>query len=350
MTLLPEFQISGLRLGDAVVMPRHMRWLSGRSVLSSVLSVLCLVGGGAVHAAPYPERPVTIVVPFPAGGASDVLARQIGKQLEGALGQSFVADNRTGAGGTVGAASAARAAPDGYTLVMGTNASHAIAATMHRNLRYDPLKDFVPITLVAHVPQVLMVHPSVPVSNVQELIALAQKNPGQLNFSSAGSGTPGHLGMELFKLMAKVDMVHVPFQGGNPALLALAGGQVQLLADNVNSALPMIKAGKVKPIAVTSAKRSTALPDLPTIAEQGLPGFDSGSWFGLFAPAGVSPAIVQRLNAEANKALENPEVKATLAVQGAEPAAGTPEALTALMRSDIAKWGAVVQQIGLSVD
>lgn len=302
------------------------------------------------QAAGYPERPVTIVVPFAAGGASDVLGRQIGKQLEGALGQNFVVDNRTGAGGTVGAASAARAAPDGYTLVMGTNASHAIAATIHRSLRYDPLKDFVPITLVAHVPQVLMVHPSLPVSNVQELIAFARKNPGKLNFSSAGNGTPGHLGMELFKMMTQVDMMHVPFQGGNPALLALTGGQVQVLADNVNSALPMIKAGKVKAIAVTSAKRSGALPELPTIAEQGVPGFDSGSWFALFAPTNTPTAIVSRLNNEVIKALDNPSVRAALAAQGAEPAAGTPEALTQLVRADMAKWGGVVKQIGLTAD
>jgi tripartite-type tricarboxylate transporter receptor subunit TctC len=316
---------------------------------AGMLAALCLLGTGA-QAAGYPERPVTIVVPFAAGGASDVLGRQIGKQLEGALGQNFVVDNRTGAGGTVGATSAARAPADGYTLIMGTNASHAIATTTYRSLRYDPLKDFVPITLVAHVPQVLMVHPSLPVSNVQELIAYAQKNPGKLNFSSAGNGTPGHLGMELFKMMAKVDMVHVPFQGGNPALLALTGGQVQVLADNVNSALPMIKSGKVKPIAVTSAKRSGALPELPTIAEQGVTGFDSGSWFALYAPAGTPAAIVSRLNSETIKALNNPTVRAALAAQGAEPAAGPPEALTQLMRADIAKWGGVVKQIGLTAD
>ncbi|WP_206042698.1 tripartite tricarboxylate transporter substrate binding protein [Acidovorax sp. SRB_14] len=331
----------------------HGRPLRLRTMLAPLLTVLCALGSPAHAASPagtYPERPVTIVVPFAAGGASDVLGRQLGKQLELALGQSFVVDNRAGAGGTVGAASAARATPDGYTLVIGTNASHAIAATIHRKLRYDPLKDFVPVTLVAHVPQVLMVHPSVPVSNVQELIAFARKHPGKLNFSSAGNGTPGHLGMELFKMMAQVDMVHVPFQGGNPALLALTGGQVEVLADNVNSALPMIKAGKVKAIAVTSAKRSGALPDLPTIAEQGVAGFDSGSWFALFAPAGTPAPVVARLNAETIKALNNPTVRSTLAAQGAEPEAGTPEALTQLIHSDIAKWGAVVKKIGLTAD
>lgn len=322
-------------------------------MLTALTSLLCVLGSPAHAASPtgtYPERPVTIVVPFPAGGASDVLGRQLAKQLELALGQSFVVDNRVGAGGTVGSTSAARAAPDGYTLAIGTNASHAIATTIYRKLRYDPLKDFVPVSLVAHVPQVLMVHPSVPVSNVQELIAYARKNPGKLNFSSAGNGTPGHLGMELFKMMTQVDMVHVPFQGGNPALLALAGGQVEVLADNVNSALPMIKSGKVKPIAVTSAKRSAALPDLQTIAEQGVTGFDSGSWFALFAPAGTPAPIVARLNAETIKSLANPAVRSVLAAQGAEAEPGPPEALTQLINTDIAKWSAVVKKIGLTAD
>lgn len=304
----------------------------------------------AQSSANYPDRPITIVVPFAAGGASDLLGRQLGKQLSTVMGQSFVIENRAGAGGTVGARMAARAEPNGYTLIMGTNASHAIAATVNKNLAYDPVRDFEPISLVARVPQALMVHPSVPVTNIQELIAYAKKHPGTLNFSSAGNGTPGHLGMELFKIMTGVDMVHVPFQGGNPALIALAGGQVQLMADNVSAALPQIKAGKVRAIAVTSAQRSAALPDLPTIAEQGVEGFESGSWFALFAPAGTPQEIVTRLNAETIKALDVPEVRETLTTQGAEPGAGAPEALTKLVRDDIAKWDAVVQKIGLQMN
>lgn len=301
-------------------------------------------------AATYPDRPVTIVVPFAAGGASDILARQVGKQLSQVLGQSFVAENRVGAGGAVGARSVARAAPNGYTLVMGTNASHAIAATVNKNLGYDPLRNFAPITLVAHVPQILMVNPSLPVNNVRELIAYAKANPGKLNFASAGNGTPGHLGMELFKIMAGVEMTHVPYNGGGPGLLALAGGQVELMADNVNSALPQIKSGKVKAIAVTTNRRSSALPDLPTIAEQGLAGFDSGSWFALFAPADTPRDIVAKLNAEVGKALNVPEVRATLLAQGAEPSPGTPEDLTKLMRDDIEKWQRVVDRIGLKME
>jgi tripartite-type tricarboxylate transporter receptor subunit TctC len=304
----------------------------------------------AQTAASYPDRPVTIIVPFAAGGASDILARQVGKRLTEVLGQSFIADNRVGAGGAVGARTVARAVPNGYTLVMGTNASHAIAATMNKNLGYDPLRNFAPISLVAHVPQILMVNPSLPVNNVRELIAYAKANPGKLNFSSAGNGTPGHLGMELFKIMAGVEMTHVPYNGGGPGLLALAGGQVDVMADNVNSALPQIKAGKVKAIAVTTSRRSSALPDLATVAEQALPGFDSGSWFALFAPADTPKDIVAKLNVEVVKALNVPEVRATLLAQGAEPSPGAPEDLTKLMRDDIEKWQRVVDKIGLKAE
>lgn len=304
----------------------------------------------AQTAGDYPNRPVTIIVPFAAGGASDLLARQLGKQLSAALGQAFVIENRAGAGGVVGARLAARAEPNGYTLVMGTNASHAIAAAVNPSLPYNPLTDFAPVSLVARVPQVVMVHPSVPVKTVPELVAYSKKNPGQLNFSSAGNGTPGHLGMELFKIMTGTDMLHVPFQGGNPALVALTGGQVQLLADNVSSALPQIKAGHVRPIAVTSTHRSSALPEVPTIAEQGVPGFESGSWFALFAPAGTPAPIIARLNAETVKALGDPAMRETLITQGAEPEPDTPEALTALVRTDIDKWRDVANRIGLKMN
>jgi tripartite-type tricarboxylate transporter receptor subunit TctC len=289
-------------------------------------------------------------VPFAAGGASDILSRQLGKQLTQVLGQSFISDNRVGAGGAVGARAVARAAPNGYTLIMGTNASHAIAVTINKNLGYDPLRNFAPVSLVAHVPQILMVNPSLPVGNVKELIAYARANPGKLNYSSAGNGTPGHLGMELFKIMAGIEMTHVPFNGGGPALLALAGGQVDLMADNVNAALPQIKSGKVKAIAVTTSRRSSALPELPTIAEQALPGFDSGSWFALFAPAETPKDIIAKLNAEVVKALNVPEVRATLLAQGAEPSAGAPEELTKLMRDDIDKWSRVVEKIGYKME
>lgn len=323
-------------------------------MIKKIVSVLGGVCAAVAMASPalaaYPERPITIIVPFAAGGATDILARQLGKELSVSLNTSVVIENRAGAGGTVGSRLAARATPDGYTLLMGTNASHAIAATISSALPYDPISDFEPISLVAHVPQVLMVHPSIPVNNISELIAYSTANPDSLNFGSAGNGTPGHLGMELFKLQSGADMVHVPFQGGAPALIALAGGQVQVLADNVSSALPQIKGERARAIAVTSSTRSSALPDMETIAEQGVTDFESGSWFALFAPAGTPAEIIERLNQETIRALDEPAVRQTLVEQGAEPAAGSPSELTELIKSDIAKWGEVVQKIGLQMN
>jgi tripartite-type tricarboxylate transporter receptor subunit TctC len=298
----------------------------------------------------YPNRSIRMVVPFAPGGATDILARIVGQRLTELWGQTVVIDNRAGAGGTVGAAIAARANPDGYTLVMGTNGSHAIGPSLYPKLTYDAIKDFAPITLVAHVPQALMVHPSLPVKDIKDLIAYAKERPGQLNFSSAGTGTPGHLGLELMQIMAGIKMVHVPFAGGAPGLAALVGGQVQLMADNMNSALPMIKAGKVRAIAVTTIKRSVALPEMATVAEQGLTGFDSGSWFGLFAPAGTPPAIINRLNAEVVKILNTPEVRERMLQQGAEPAPGTPAQFTQLIRDDTARWAKVIKLSGAKAD
>ncbi len=291
-----------------------------------------------------------MIVPFAAGGATDILARIVGQRLTELWGQTVVIDNRAGAGGTVGAAIAARANADGYTLVMGTNGSHAIGPSLYSKLTYDAIKDFAPITLVAHVPQALMVHPSLPVKDVRELIAYAKQRPGELNYSSAGTGTPGHLGLELMQLITGTRMVHVPFAGGAPGLAALVGGQVQLMADNMNSALPMIKSGKLRAIAVTTIKRSVALPDLATVAEQGLPGFDSGSWFGLFAPAGTPPVIIARLNTEVVKILNTPEVRERMLQQGAEPAPGTPAQFTQLIRDDTVRWAKVIKASGAKAD
>ena len=319
----------------------------------ALLSPLFAAHAQTVRPAPagdYPNRPIRMIVPFPPGGATDILARITGQRLNEVWGQTVVIDNRPGAGGTVGAGLAARATPDGYTLVMGTNASHAIAPGLYRTLAYDPLKDFAPITLVANVPQALMVHPSLPVKDVKELIAHARARPGALNYSSAGNGTPGHLGLELFQMMSSTRMVHVPFSGGAPGLAALVGGQVQLMADNMNSALPMIKAGKVRAIAVTTARRSVALPEMATIAEQALPGFDSGSWFGLFAPAGTPAVVITRLNTEVVRMLQQAEVRERMLQQGAEPAPNSPAEFTALIRNDIARWAKVIQVSGTKAD
>ena len=302
---------------------------------------------GKAAAGDYPARPIRLVVPFPPGGATDILARVTGRRLSEVWGQNVIIDNRPGAGGTLGSTIVARASADGYTLIMGTNASHAIAPSLYASLAYDPIKDFAPITLVAVVPQVLVVHPSVRAKNVKELIALAKEKPGALSYGSAGLGTPGHLGMELFKMMAGVNMVHVPYRGGAPGLQDVAGGQVQFMADNMNSALPMIKAGRVRAIAVTTSKRSGAMPELSTIAEQALLGFDSGSWFGMFAPAGTPREIVGKLHAEVVKALQQPDIRQTLAQQGAEIGANTPAEFAQLIRSDIARWAKVVQAAGV---
>jgi tripartite-type tricarboxylate transporter receptor subunit TctC len=313
----------------------------------SALAGVPALAQGKGAAGDFPARPIRLVVPFPPGGATDILARVTGRRLSEVWGQNVIIDNRPGAGGTLGSTIVARAATDGYTLVMGTNASHAIAPSLYANLAYDPLRDFAPITLVAVVPHVLVVHPSLPAKNVKELIALAKDKPGALSYGSAGLGTPGHLGMELFKMMASVNMVHVPYQGGAPALQAVAGGQVQFMADNMNSALPMIKAGRVRAIAVTTSKRSGAMPELTTIAEQALPGFDSGSWFGMFAPAGTPKEVVGKLHAEVVKALQQPDIRQTLAQQGAEVGANTPSEFAQLIRGDIARWAKVVQAAGV---
>lgn len=293
------------------------------------------------------QRPVNIVVPFPPGGATDQIARQLGFELENRLGQTFVVENRAGAGGSVGSRHVARSKPDGYTILMGTNSSHAIAPIIHKDLPYDPLKDFAPITLVAKVPQVLMVHPSLPVENLSEFIDYAKSNPGKVNFGTGGIGTPAHLGLELFKLTADISMEHVPFQGGNPAMMALMGGQIQLVSDDINSALSHIESGAVRPIAVTTTERTEMLlPDIGTIQEQGV-NIEYGSWFALFAPAGTPDNIVNELNQAVKEALGSESVLKVLNTQGAQPQAGTQKELEELMISDISKWRRVAAEANL---
>jgi tripartite-type tricarboxylate transporter receptor subunit TctC len=252
-----------------------------------LLGALVAVVAACASAQTYPTRPIRLVVPFPAGGTTDILAREVGDRLSRSFGQSVVVDNRPGAGGNIGSDLVAKSAPDGYTLLMGTVGTHAINPSLYTRMPYDHVKDFVPIILVAGVPNVLEVTPSLPVNSVADLIKLAKEKPGQLNFASSGNGTSIHLSGELFKTMAGVDMTHVPYKGSAPALTDLMGGQVQLMFDNLPSSLQQIKAGKLRAIAVTSAQRAPALPNVPTIAESGLPGFEASSWFGLLAPAGT---------------------------------------------------------------
>ena len=316
----------------------------------AIVAALAVAGGALAQAPSYPSKPIRLVVPFPPGGTTDILAREVAQKLTDAWGQSVVVDNRPGAGGNIGAELVAKAAPDGYTLLMGTVGTHAINSSLYAKLPYDHVKDFAPVILVADVPNVLVVNPALPVNSVAELIAYAKSNPGKLNFASSGNGTSIHLSGELLKTMAGVQMVHVPYKGSAPALTDLVGGQVQLMFDNLPSSLPQIKAGKLRAIAVTSATRAAALPDVPTVAEAGLPGFEATSWFGVLAPAGTPQAIVAKLNVEIARWLATPEAQERLRGQGANAAGGSPEDFAKHIAAETAKWAKVVKESGAKID
>jgi tripartite-type tricarboxylate transporter receptor subunit TctC len=317
-------------------------------VLAALAALMPLPG--AAQGSAYPTKPIRLVVPFPPGGATDILARNVAQKLTETWGQQVIVDNRPGAGGNIGSELVAKAAPDGYTLEMGTVGTHAINASLYAKMPYDHVKDFVPVILVAGVPNVLVVNPSVPVNSVAELIAYAKANPGKLNFASSGNGTSIHLSGELFKVMAGVQITHVPYKGSAPAMQDLLGGQVQLMFDNLPPSLPQIKAGKLKALAVTSTTRAAALPDVPTMAEAGLPGFEASSWFGVLAPAGTPPAIVAKLNAEIGKWLASADAKEKLSAVGANIAGGTPEDFAKHIQLETAKWAKVVKESGAKVD
>ena len=302
------------------------------------------------HAQTYPTKPIRLVVPFPPGGATDILARDVAQKLTEAWGQSVIVDNRPGAGGNIGSELVAKSAPDGYTLEMGTVGTHAINASLYAKMPYDHVKDFTPVILVAGVPNVLVVNPAVPANSVAELVAYAKANPGKLNFASSGNGTSIHLSGELFKVMAGVQITHIPYKGSAQALQDLLAGQVQLMFDNLPPSLPQIKAGKLRALAVTSATRAPALPDVPTLAESGLPGFEASSWFGILAPAGTPAPIVAKLNAEVANWLATPEAKEKLLKQGANPAGGTPQDFAKHIAAETAKWAKVVKDSGAKID
>jgi len=312
-------------------------------------SALAIVAGTAAGQT-YPTKPIKWVVPFAAGGTTDILARTVGEKLSAALGQPVVVENKPGAGGGVGADFTAKAAPDGYTIMGGTISTHAINASLYKDLPYDPVKDFVPITLIARVPNMLVINPDVPAKNVRELIALMKANPGKYTFASSGNGTSQHLSGELFKSMAGVDMQHIPYKGSPPALQDVVGGQVTMTFDNITTAWPLAKAGKLRALAVTTAKRSAIAPDVPTLAESGLAGYEVGSWQGVFAPAGTPPDIVKRLNAEMVKIINMPDVKDKLAGLGAEPVGNSSEEFGSLVKAEVVKWGDVVRKSGAKVD
>ena len=319
-----------------------------------LLAGLTLAAAGAlptvVLAQNYPVKPVTIVVPFAPGGTTDILARIVGQGMQTELGQPFVVDNRAGAGGNIGASLAAKAAGDGYTLFMGTVGTHAINQALYKKMPFDPVKDFAPISRVATVPNLLVAHPSQPYKTVKELIAYAKANPGKVTFGSPGSGASPHVSGELFKSMTGTDLLHVPYKGSAPAMTDLLGGQINIMFDNMPSAIQHVRSGKLRPIAVTTAKRSPEMPDIPTIAEAGVPGYEAMSWFGLFAPAATPKPVLDRLNAALVKVLNQPDVKKKIAEQGGDVVAETPEQFAAFIKAETAKWGKVVKDSGATVD
>jgi len=301
-------------------------------------------------AADYPTRAIRMVVPFPAGGTTDILARVAGQKITEALGQQVIIDNRGGAGGNIGTELVAKSPPDGYTLLTDPGSTLTINPHAYSRLGFDPVKDFAPITILAEVPNILEVHPSLPVKNVKELIALAKSKPGQINYASTGAGQSTHLSMELFKSMAGIDVNHIPYKGSAPALVDIIGGQVSLMFDNMPTSLPHVRAGKLRALAVSTARRSFALPQLPTVAESGLPGFEVSVWFAVLAPAATPRDIVQKLNAVLVKALQSPDVKQRLAEQGAAPVGNTPEQFAATIQRDLAKWAKVVKEAKVKLD
>jgi len=298
----------------------------------------------------YPTRPVRFVLGFPPGGGSDTIARLLSTRLSENLGRPVVVDNRPGAGGNVAGEIVAKSPPDGYTLLMGNNAILATNASLYRNMAFDPVKDLAPVALLASQPNILVVHPSLPVKSVKEFIALARSRPGQLNYASSGSGLAAHLAGELFKTMTRTDMVHVPYKGGGPAVVDTLSGQCQLMFATAVSVQPYLKSGRLRPLAVTTAVRSRNFPDLPTVAEAGVPGFEASTWHGVVVPAGTPQAIIGRLNGEFNKVLQVPDVRERLATQGADAIGGTPQQFADYIGAEIPKWAKIIKESGAKVE
>ena len=319
------------------------------SKVFAVMAAVCAMAG-VVHAADtYPSRPIRMIVAYPPGGGTDQVGRVLADQLTMTLGQNVVVDNRGGATGNIGTELAARAVPDGYTLLMGNVAPNAVNVSLFKKLGFDPVKDFAPVSLVAVTPNILVAHPSMPVKTIKELIAYAKAKPGTLNFPSAGVGSSSHLAGEMLKSLAGISMVHIPFKGGGPALVAVIAGEVQIMFATMPAAMPHVKSGKVKPVAVTTAKRSQAMPELPTIAESGVKGYEASTWYGLLAPARTPPAIVTRLHADTVKILAGP-TRQRLEAQGFEPEGGTPAEFAAYIKTEIVKWAKVIKDAGIPAE
>ena len=317
-----------------------------RAVLPIALALVATLAEGQA----YPSKPIHLIVPFPPGGPTDIVGRLVGQKLSEGLGQPVVVDNRPGAGGTVGSTAAAKAAPDGYTLLYGSTSTLAIAPALYRDLAYDPKRAFAPISLVSRGAIIAAVNAKVPGRTLQEFIALAKKTPGKLSYSSAGSGTPPHLAAELFKTVAGVDLLHVPYKGGAPAINDLVGGQVQAIFEGQVVLLPHIKSGKVRALAITGAKRDPALPDVPTFAEAGLPKYDAYFWSGLVAPAGTSGEVVAKLNGVLMQALNAADAREALTRQGLDPAPTTPQQFASFIASEVERWGRVAKDSGAKLD
>lgn len=303
-----------------------------------------------VVAQEYPDRPVHLVVPFPPGGGADILARTVSPRLAQALGKPIVIENKPGAGGNVGAEYVAKAAADGYTLLYGTNGTHGINPSLYRNLRFDPLKDLVPVSQMTTIATLLIVNPKFPPTTVEELIAYAKANPGKVNFASAGNGTTSHLAGELFKTLAGIDIVHVPYRGGAPAVTDLMAGQVQMMIDVMPNALPLARDGRARGIAVATASRYPGAPEFPTIAESGLPGFEASAWDGIFAPAGTPAHIIARLNAAVRETLEDRQIAEALRARGALPTPNSPEAFARHVAQSAENWARAVRASGAKID
>jgi len=318
------------------------------AMLAAMVFLACNPSAQA-QSAGYPEKPIRIVVAYTPAGATDILARTVGQKFTEAWGQPVIIDNRPGANGNIGTEYAAKATPDGYTLLMVTAGTHGINPGLYRKLSFDAVKDFAPISLVAMVPNIFVVNNAVPAKDLREFIAYAKANPGKLNYGSPGNGSTAHLSMELFKSMTGVQMVHIPYKGSAGVLADLIGGQIVATMDNMPPYVPQVKAGKIRALAVSPSRRSPAVPDVPTVAEAGVPGYDSGAWFGLVAPANTPRDIVNKLARETARVLKLPDVNARLSDLGAEPVGGTPEQFAAHIKAEIAKWAKVIKEANVEL-
>jgi tripartite-type tricarboxylate transporter receptor subunit TctC len=326
-----------------------MASLLARQLLRAVLAATALCCGAVATAQGYPDRPIRMIVGFPPGGGVDITARLLAAGMTKVLGQSIVVENRSGAAGNIATEFVAKAPPDGYTILMGNTGSLAINPSLYPNAAYDTLRDFAPVALVSTAPLALVVHPSVPAQTLKEFIDMARREPGKVSFGTGGSGSIAHLTMELLMMQTGVNMLHVPYRGGTPAISDLVAGQLQMVVEGVPLVSPLVLAGKLRALAVTSARRSPVLPDVPTAVEAGYPDFVVTAWYGIVAPKGTPDTVVQRLNAAANQALADPDLRAKLAQQGSDPAGGTPSAFADHLRRELARWGQAVKTSGAKV-